>query len=73
MARGHTTMHVACLVCHEDMDDRTGIRSHSWYRGLVGTRAVLCSPECQKSWDIENLSYVADKLAEMLNDEEVVA
>ena len=69
MKRTHTTMQMACLICHEDMDDRTGIRSQSWYRGVIGTRAILCSPECQKAWDAENLSY----LSAIMNDEEVVA
>jgi hypothetical protein len=58
-------MEVTCLNCHKDMDDRTGIRSLTWYGGLAGTRAILCSPECQKAWDNDNLSQVAD----MIEDE----
>jgi len=73
MKRGNTTMQVTCLICHEDMDDRTGVRSNSWYRGLPGTRAVLCSPECQLAFDTENLSYIHETMEAMMNDEEVVA
>jgi hypothetical protein len=64
MKRGNTTMQVTCLVCHEDMDDRTGIRSHTWVGGIPGVRAVLCSPECQTKWDTENLSHPSEIMEE---------
>ena len=64
MARNTTTMQVTCLVCHDDMDDRTGVRSLTWLGGLAGVRAILCSPDCQVKWDEQNLSAIADIMQE---------
>ncbi len=43
-----------CMVCHNDMDDRTGVRSNTWFKGIIGARAVLCSSECRDSFDEDN-------------------
>ena len=43
-----------CMVCHNDMDDRTGVRSNTWYKGIIGARAVLCSSECRDNFDADN-------------------
>ena len=55
-------MQVTCLVCHKDMDDRTGVRSLTWLGGLAGVRAILCSPECQQAWDEQNMSHLAETM-----------
>lgn len=43
-----------CMVCHEDIDDRTGVRSNTWFKGIIGARAVLCSDTCRDSFDEDN-------------------
>ena len=45
-----------CMVCHNDMDERTGVRSNTWFNGIVGARAVLCSSECRDKYDAGNLA-----------------
>jgi hypothetical protein len=55
--RGSSTMQVTCFVCHNDMDDRTGVRSLSWLGRIPGVRAILCSRDCRDKWDTENLSH----------------
>ena len=43
-----------CMWCHTDMDERTGVRSNTWYKGIIGARAVLCSSECRDNFDADN-------------------
>ena len=47
-----------CMVCHNDMDDRTGVRSNTWFHGIVGARAVLCSDVCREKFDAGNLAQI---------------
>lgn len=51
-----------CMVCHHDMDYEFGIKSNSWFGGIIGARAVLCSEECRDSFDEENLSQLRDTM-----------
>ncbi len=43
-----------CMWCHEDIDDRTGVRSMTWFKGIIGARAVLCSDNCRDNFDADN-------------------
>ncbi len=54
------TNDATCFVCHNDMDDRTGIRSNSWFKGVLGVRAILCSEKCRDKFDVDNRVYVAN-------------
>ena len=47
-----------CMVCHNDMDDRTGVRSNTWFHGIVGARAVTCSDVCRDKFDAGNLALI---------------
>ncbi len=40
-----------CLWCHQPMSYDVAYRSRTWYGGIVGVRAVLCSPEHVDLWD----------------------
>ncbi len=47
-----------CLQCHQALSYDAGYRSQSWYRGILGARAVLCSPVCVTEFDNVNLKGV---------------
>jgi hypothetical protein len=47
-----------CMYCGEPSDAYLPIRSNTWYEGMVGTRATLCSTECRNQWDADNLAYL---------------
>ncbi len=44
---------MACLQCHGPMSYDVGSRSKRWFFGVLGSRAVLCSPTCRDRWDDE--------------------
>ena len=48
-----------CMWCKADYPKDHPVRSNTWYRGVLGTRATLCSDECRDLWDADNLSQVA--------------
>jgi len=69
MKRNNQPFQPVCAQCKEDMSEDVAVRSQSWYGGMVGVRAKLCSQACAQAWDTENLSH----LDAIINDEEVVA
>jgi hypothetical protein len=40
------TMQPVCMVCKRDMSIDVGYKSNGWFKGVVGVRVLLCSPEC---------------------------
>ena len=54
-----TRTEATCMECHQPMSYDVGYRSMSWYAGMVGTRAVLCSPECVTAFDAGNIGKAA--------------
>ena len=49
-----------CMWCHTDIDERTGVRSNTWFHGIIGARAVLCSSECREAYDDDNLAHIIE-------------
>ena len=50
-----------CMWCHEDIDERTGVRSNTWFHGIIGARAVLCSDDCRTKFDADNLVHIIEE------------
>ena len=45
-----------CYVCHEEMEPDFGVRSNSWFEGILGARLLVCSTECRDVYDTGNLA-----------------
>ena len=56
----NVTHDATCMECHVGIDDRTGVRSNSWFKGVLGVRAILCSEVCRDKFDVSNRVYVAN-------------
>ena len=51
MRRPKETSVYICAVCGERVSLDTVVRSNRWYKGVVGVRMNLCSPECRDKYD----------------------
>ena len=50
------------MVCHNDLNEGIAVRSNTWWEGMVGTRAKLCSETCRDTFDRQNLSHLTDTI-----------
>ena len=46
---------VVCMECKESIDYFYTVKSTTWFMGMVGSRARLCSIACRDAYDERNL------------------
>lgn len=64
-----TTMQPVCMQCGDDMDESLARRSLTWWEGMKGVRAKLCSIKCRDEFDkINKMSPTGDASAEDWNE-----
>ena len=47
----HETMQPVCMECGEEFSEDVARRSLTWWMGMAGVRAKLCSTECRDAFD----------------------
>lgn len=48
------TMQPVCMQCGDDMSEDVSVRSLTWWEGVKGVRAKLCSRSCRDAFDRAN-------------------